>query len=94
MIVANQGSDARIVRHCAKSDLILHFHKQVEKRFLVAGCMDLKPLSYNGRDEGIEVSLHTQLRPGDDAKNVSLYKSGSLQRLLLEHASKVPNNVL
>ena len=71
MIVANQGSDARIVQYCAKSDLILHFHKQVEKRFLVAHCMDLKPLSYNGRDEGIEVSLHTQLRPGDDAKNVS-----------------------
>ena len=33
--------------------------------------MDLKPLSYNGRDEGIEVSLKTQLRPGDDAVNIA-----------------------
>ena len=34
--------------------------------------MDLKPLSYTGRDEGIEVSLNTVIRPGDDASNVSL----------------------
>ncbi|MGB1365217.1 MAG: hypothetical protein ACPH9F_01530 [Candidatus Poseidoniaceae archaeon] len=34
--------------------------------------MDLKPLTYNGRDEGIEVTLRTELRPGDDLKNVSL----------------------
>ena len=33
--------------------------------------MDLKPLSYNGRDEGIEVSLKTELRPGDDAVNIA-----------------------
>lgn len=33
--------------------------------------MDMKPLAYNGRDEGIEVSLHTQLRPGDDYNNVA-----------------------
>ncbi len=33
--------------------------------------MDLKPLAYNGRDEGIEVSLRTELRPGDDAKNIT-----------------------
>ena len=32
--------------------------------------MDLKPLAYNGRDEGIEISLRTELRPGDDVKNV------------------------
>ena len=34
--------------------------------------MDLKPLTYNGRDEGIEITLHTTLRPGDDAKNVTM----------------------
>ena len=34
--------------------------------------MDLKPLTYNGRDEGIEIALHTTLRPGDDAKNVTM----------------------
>ena len=34
--------------------------------------MDLKPLSYTGRDEGIEVSLRTVIRPGDDASNVSV----------------------
>ena len=33
--------------------------------------MDLKPLSYNGRNEGIEVTLRTQIRPGDDVVNVS-----------------------
>ena len=33
--------------------------------------MELKPLVYNGRDEGIEVTLRTVLRPGDDGKNVS-----------------------
>ena len=33
--------------------------------------MDLKPLTYNGRDEGIEIALHTTLRPGDDATNVT-----------------------
>lgn len=33
--------------------------------------MDLKPLSYNGRNEGIEVTLRTQIRPGDDVMNVS-----------------------
>tara|TARA_B100001079_G_scaffold5387_1_gene4534 strand:+ start:3997 stop:4509 length:513 start_codon:yes stop_codon:yes gene_type:complete len=34
--------------------------------------MDLKPLSYNGRDEGIEVTLRSELRPGDDSKNVAI----------------------
>ena len=33
--------------------------------------MELKPLVYNGRDEGIEVTLRTVLRPGDDGKNVA-----------------------
>ncbi len=47
-------------------------HKQVEKPFLYPDAMDLKPLTYNGRDEGIEISLVTTLRPGDDAKNVEI----------------------
>ena len=34
--------------------------------------MDLKPLKYNGRDEGIEVNLYTELRPGDDSKNITI----------------------
>lgn len=34
--------------------------------------MDLKPLTYNGRDEGIEISLSTTLRPGDDIQNVEM----------------------
>ena len=34
--------------------------------------MDLKPLTYNGRDEGIDITLHTTLRPGDDARNVTM----------------------
>ena len=34
--------------------------------------MDLKPLVYNGRDEGIEVTLRTELRPGDDPENVAV----------------------
>ena len=33
--------------------------------------MDLKPLTYNGRNEGIEVTLRTHIRPGDDVVNVS-----------------------
>ena len=32
--------------------------------------MDLKPLTYNGRDEGIEITLRTELRPGDDVNNI------------------------
>ena len=47
-------------------------HKQVEKPFPYPNTMDLKPLTYNGRDEGIEISLRTTLRPGDDAKNVTM----------------------
>ena len=34
--------------------------------------MDLKPLVYNGRDEGIEVTLRTEVRPGDDATNITI----------------------
>ncbi|MED5497641.1 MAG: hypothetical protein VX872_08790, partial [Candidatus Thermoplasmatota archaeon] len=34
--------------------------------------MDLKPLTYNGRDEGIEIALHTTLRPGDDAEKIAM----------------------
>ena len=32
--------------------------------------MDLKPLTYNGRNEGIEITLRTELRPGDDVNNI------------------------
>ena len=52
--------------------MILHIHKQVEKPFPFVEHMDLKPLVYNGRDEGIEVTLRTELRPGDDPENVAV----------------------
>lgn len=32
--------------------------------------MDIKPLTYNGRDEGIEVTLTTTVKPGDDASKI------------------------
>lgn len=32
--------------------------------------MDIKPLTYNGRDEGIDVSLTTIVKPGDDASKI------------------------
>ena len=47
-------------------------YKQVEKPFPYPHTMDLKPLTYNGRDEGIEISLLTTLRPGDDAENITM----------------------
>ena len=33
--------------------------------------MDIKPLTYNGRDEGIAVTLTTILKPGDDGSKIS-----------------------
>ncbi|MCH1442502.1 MAG: hypothetical protein L7U53_01390, partial [Candidatus Poseidoniaceae archaeon] len=33
--------------------------------------MDIKPLTYNGRDEGISISLTTILKPGDDGTKIS-----------------------
>jgi len=33
--------------------------------------MDIKPLTYNGRDEGIMVTLSTILKPGDDGSKIS-----------------------
>lgn len=33
--------------------------------------MDIKPLTYNGRDEGIAVTLSTILKPGDDESKIS-----------------------
>ena len=33
--------------------------------------MDIKPLTYNGRDEGITVTLSTILKPGDDETKIS-----------------------
>tara|TARA_B100001173_G_scaffold311205_1_gene327816 strand:- start:453 stop:965 length:513 start_codon:yes stop_codon:yes gene_type:complete len=33
--------------------------------------MDIKPLTYNGRDEGVAVTLSTILKPGDDASKIS-----------------------
>lgn len=32
--------------------------------------MDIKPLTYNGRDEGIAISLTTTVKPGDDASKI------------------------
>lgn len=48
--------------------------------------MDIKPLTYNGRDEGIVVTLTTILKPGDDGSKISqaivnLFPEASLERM-------------
>ena len=48
--------------------------------------MDIKPLTYNGRDEGIMVTLSTMLKPGDDGSKISeavmkLFPDASIDRM-------------
>ena len=61
--------------------------------------MDIKPLTYNGRDEGIAVTLTTILRPGDDGSKISqavmnLFPEASLESMEEESFPSKQNAVL
>ena len=61
--------------------------------------MDIKPLSYNGRDEGISATLTTILKPGDDGAKISeavinLFPEASIERMKEESFPSQQNVVI
>ena len=51
--------------------LTLHLRSRLKSGLCIHRRMDIKPLTYNGRDEGISVTLSTILKPGDDEDKIS-----------------------
>lgn len=66
--------------------LTLHLRSRLKSGLCIHRLMDIKPLTYNGRDEGIEVSLTTTVKPGDDASKIleaaiNLFPEASFQAM-------------